>query len=454
MAKAKTPTPDMSELGATGLSRYSGYIFEEQLRELRGILWAKKVREMVDNDSTIGAILYAIEMLARQTSWEVVEFDESNEAKADAEFFKGAMFDDMSHTWSDTLSEIISFLPFGWSYMEEVYKRRGGDSNDPTTKSRFNDNKIGWRKWSIRAQETLSHWDFDESGGIQAMRQIAAPDYKERIIPIQKAQLYRTSVRKGNPEGRSILRNAYKDYYFKTNIGRIEAIGIERDLAGLPIALVPPEYLSSSATATQQAVLAEIKKVVTNIRRDEQEGVIFPMAYNTAGKLMFELKLLSSGGQRQFDTDKIYQRYNTGMAVSILADFMFLGHEGTGSYALSLDKTSLFSASLSAFLDSICDVINRYSIPRLAKFNGMQTEKLPKLQHGDVESVDLQELGEFISKLGGAGFDLAGIDGLLPALLERAKLPVPEEEEETEEPKQDVANRAKESEETEGEEDG
>jgi hypothetical protein len=461
MAKGNknTPTPDMAELGATGLQRQSGYVFEEQLRELKGQLWTRKVREMVDNDSTVGAILYAIEMLARQTNWEVVGFDESNEAKADAEFFQTAMFDDMSHTWSDMLGEMLTMLPFGWCYMEEVYKRREGDTNDPSTRSRYKDNKIGWRKWSIRAQETLTKWDFDESGGVQAMRQRTAPDYVERVIPIQKAQLHRTTSRKGNPEGRSILRNAYKDYYFKSTIGRIEAIGIERDLAGLPVALVPPELFSSNATGEQQAILAEIKKIVTNIRRDEQEGLVFPLKYDGAGKPMYEFKLLSSGGSRQFDTDKIYQRYNTGMAVSILADFLFLGHEGTGSYALSMDKTQIFSTALSGFLDSICDVVNRYSIPRLARFNGMQTEKLPKLQHGKVEAVDLKQLGDFIKSVSGAGFDLPAVDGLLSNLLERAGLPVPEDEEEMdrkdngEDEETDAENRNKESDEAE-EEDG
>jgi hypothetical protein len=432
MAKGKnttTTTPDMQELGATGLQRQSGYIFEEQLRELRGQVWVKKVREMVDNDSTVGAILYAIEMLARQASWQVVGFDDSNEAKSDAEFFQTAMFDDMSHTWSDMLAEMLTMLPFGWCYMEEVYKKRGGDTNDPSTRSRYNDNKTGWRKWSIRAQETLTKWDFDESGGIQGMYQNPSPDYRERYIPITKAQLHRTTSRKGNPEGRSILRSAYKDYYFKSTIGRIEAIGIERDLAGLPVALVPPELFSSNATSEQQAILAEIKKIVTNIRRDEQEGLVFPLKYDGSGKALYEFKLLSSGGSRQFDTDKIYQRYNTGMAVSILADFLFLGHEGTGSYALSMDKTQIFSTALSGFLDSICDVINRYSIPRLARFNGMQTDRLPKLQHGKVEAVDLKQLGDFIKSVAGAGFDLPAVDGLLSNLLERAGLPVPEDEE-------------------------
>ena len=54
-------------------------------------------------------------------------------------------------------------------------------------------------------------------------------------IPMSKALLFRTKSRKNNPEGRSILRNAYRSWYFKRRIQEIEGIGIERDLAGLPV---------------------------------------------------------------------------------------------------------------------------------------------------------------------------------------------------------------------------
>jgi hypothetical protein len=46
----------------------------------------------------------------------------------------------------------------------------------------------------------------DEAGGMQAMRRPAAPDYKVREIPIERALLFRAESEKSNPEGRSILR--------------------------------------------------------------------------------------------------------------------------------------------------------------------------------------------------------------------------------------------------------
>jgi hypothetical protein len=51
--------------------------------------------------------------------------------------------------------------------------------------------------------------------------------------------LFRTKSRKGSPEGKSILRNAYRSWYFKRRIQEIEGIGIERDLAGFPTLTAP-----------------------------------------------------------------------------------------------------------------------------------------------------------------------------------------------------------------------
>ena len=81
-----------------------------------------------------------------------------------------------------------------------------------------------------------------------------------------------TRNRKNNPEGKSILRNAYTSWYYKTNIQRIEAIGVERDLAGLPVFEAPADYFSSAATSDQQSTLNTLKSIASSIRRDESEG--------------------------------------------------------------------------------------------------------------------------------------------------------------------------------------
>ncbi len=56
---ADKPTPDLTELGSTGLRRSGGTVYEEFLVNLRGIRGAKTYREMADNDPTACVAVYS-----------------------------------------------------------------------------------------------------------------------------------------------------------------------------------------------------------------------------------------------------------------------------------------------------------------------------------------------------------------------------------------------------------
>ena len=389
---------DFRELGVTGLSRDGGVVRDEYLRELQGDRWLAVVREM-GNDPIVGAILFAVEMLLRRVQVSVQPADESAAAQELAQFVEECI-GDMSTDWADTLAEILTMLPYGWAYMEIVYKQRGGGVDAPEKRSKYTDGRIGWRKWSIRGQETRERWEFDDSGGVQGMWQ--RNDTGTVLVPIEKALLFRTTQRKSNPEGRSVLRSAYRAWYFKRNIENIEGIGIERDLAGLPVAKVPPGVLAAE-TDGERAQLAAIKEIVTNIRRDEQEGVLWPLVRDDNGNELYTLELLSTGGERQFDTGAIIQRYEQRIAMSVLADFILLGHEAVGSYALSATKASMFKSALQAWLTSIAGVINAHAIPRLLRLNGMDLTLAPVFGFGAVGDVDIETVITFVKEMGAAG---------------------------------------------------
>jgi len=236
--------------------------------------------------------------------------------------------------------------------------------------------------------------------------------------------LFRTSTKYNNPRGRSVLRNAFIPWYYKTKIQEIEAIGIERDLAGMPVAMVPPQLLSDNATAAETAALDAIKQLVRNIKRDEQEGIVFPLAYDPdTGNLAYDLKLLSTGGRRQFDTNAIIQRYDQRIAMSLLADFVLLGHTATGTQALSVSKIQLFLDSLEAWLSGIAEVFNSHALPRLMRINGFDVSKTPSINFQAPDNVDLNALGTFINQLAGAGAPLFPDENLENYLMETAGLP-------------------------------
>ena len=67
MAKRRGPKPaNFSELGTTGLKVSGGIIQEEFIPELKGLKAVKVYRQLRDTDPTVGAIMFAIEMMMRQ----------------------------------------------------------------------------------------------------------------------------------------------------------------------------------------------------------------------------------------------------------------------------------------------------------------------------------------------------------------------------------------------------
>lgn len=413
------------EIGVTGLKRTSGIIQEEYLRDLAGQNGVRIFKEMRDNDAIIGGIIFAITMFLRKVEWRVEPFSDDKADQEAADFVRDCM-DDMSQAWPDFIDEVLTMLVFGWSYFEIVYKKRNGlDVKEGSSK--YTDGKIGWRKFAIRSQDTLHKWQFDDDGGIQAMIQQAPPEYDIVPIPIEKALLFRTSVHKNNPEGRSILRNAYRSWFYKKRVEETEGVGIERDLAGLPMVEVPAEYLSKAATADMKATVAAFRDLVRNVRRDEQEGIIFPVAFDEDGNKMFEFKLMAAGGSRTFDTSAVIERYDKRIAMVVLADFILLGQDAVGSYALSVSKTGMFQAALEAWMDSIASVLNTHAVPRLFKLNGMNTERLPQIEHDNVQAPTLEELGAFLSSLTGSGAGVFPDTELENVLRRRAGLPEKED---------------------------
>lgn len=393
-------------VGSSGLIQFSGRINEEFLKDLDNEKGRRVFREMADNDPVVGAVLYSVDMLMRQVEWRIDPAEETADAYEVAEFVESCMTD-MSFSWNDTLSSILSFLTYGWSYCELVYKVRGGlDTDDPKRRSEYDDGKIAWRQIALRPQDSLFRWEFDEDGGIAGMWQTAPPDWVPVFIPIQKALLFRTRSFKNNPEGRSVLRNAYRSWFMKKRIEEIEAIGIERDLAGLPIAWVPPTMLSDTATPEERAALGAIKDIVSSIKRDEQEGIVFPLAFDERGNRRYDLTLLSTGGRRQFETDAIVSRYDQRIAMTVLADFILLGHENVGSFALGSAKVDMFSVALGAWLDEIASVLNRYALPRLMELNNIDQQLQPVLSHEDVKRVDLADVAAYVQALTGSGMPL------------------------------------------------
>ena len=227
------------------------------------------------------------------------------------------------------------------------------------------------------------------------------------------------------PTCNSIFRNAVSDYFYYKRICEIEAIGIERDMTGMIVMEVPIKLLRADAPAADKALLADLQKMCGELKRDEREYAIVPSKLNPDGSPTgYDLKLLSSGGRRQIDTDVIKRSYKVNMLQSVLAQFLELGMASTGSFALASTQTDLFAVALGSFLDSIAATFNRDAIGKLMQYNQVDAALWPELVHGDLESPALAEMGAYVQALAGSG-QLPQDEAIQRKLLEIAKLPMP-----------------------------
>lgn len=391
------------ELGVAGTPRFGGSVINDELRELQGQAGRKRYREMALNDPVISAVLFAVGHALKQPEHRIKPASDKSPDKEAAEFIEQCL-SDMSFTWLDTKTFIVApTLEQGFSLLELVYKKRLGPNPPKYTQnpasSKYNDGRVGWRKWGPRPAEALvpgSEWIFDEYGGIQGINQWDVyGGGKPRSIPIAKLLHFRTTVHPANtPEPPPIHRPAYVPYTYTNNFQEIEGIGIERDLQGLPVM-----YLGSDAGSLYETA----KNVVTNVRIDEQMGLVIPYAKMGEGAAEgrgVRFELVSSGNSRSHDIGKVIERYDKRKALIVLAQFIMLGMEQVGSYALSQTQGDLFILAGSAWLKGIADIINRYAIPRLMGLNSFPgITGMPELVFNPMGIPNLIEIADYVNKL-------------------------------------------------------
>ena len=430
MVKKLSETEAKKILGVAGDNTSNGQIrADEFLPELRGKKAIRKYREMRDNDSTIGAVMYATEQVLRDVDLKVMPANDSTEAKEEAEFVESVL-DDMDHTLDDHIAESLSNLSYGFAWFEVIYKRRNGPTERSDKKrSKYTDGRMGVRKIAIRAPWTISRFDVDQqTGDVKGIYQDGSGYNNSNYIPTRKSLYYRTTTINGDPAGRSILRNAYTSYEYVNNLQSIEAIAVERELAGIPVARIPAEYLSGDATAAQSGFVNNLQSILRDVKFNEQGYIILPSdtypdkdGAPTNQKLV-DVELMSSSGSRNIDIDPIVRRYQHDIARSVLSEFLMLGGGNTGSYALSKSKTDLFLRALESYIQAIVDVLNKQLVERLWELNGLNYDMMPTIVAGDVAPHDLREIAAFLRNLNGADINVSDHPEVIQDLMDIAEL--------------------------------
>lgn len=405
-------------VGASGVVHSGGLILNDDYDRA----WQDGIRDRTIirmlNDPIIGAAMSGIEMLIRRVTWAVEPANDTNEALNIADFVKSCL-EDMNGAWpGTTMSQILTYIGWGWSVLETVYKVREGRMGK--VPSRFNDGKIGWAAWNLIPQWTRYGWAFNAAGYAEMLIQVDPQTAKYIPISLQRCIHFHMSGRSNSPEGWTPLRQAYDPWYRKMRIQQIEGVGIERDLAGLPHYMLPAEDIEKETPAFLRA-----RKIVTGIRQDSQAGLVTASDRDEdSGQLLHEFKLLSTGGARSIETDPIVRRYANEVAMTFLAGVMRAGQDSHGSHALAETQGGLLEQSIGAHLDSIQADINTQALPDLMEFNTISEKLTPVIKHSGIASRDLEALARYVATMQKAGL-LITTPELTGFLHQVAGLPVP-----------------------------
>lgn len=401
----------MGEIGYAGLNIFDGISRDELKRELTFPTSVKTFKQM-SYHSAVNAALTLFDNLIAKVQWKVNPPENATEEEKRKAEIIHQMMHDMDGTFSEFISDSLSCNIYGFAVHEKVFRRRLKSKG-----SLYDDGLIGWKKLPLRSQESIEKFIFSADGNeILGVKQdlSALHDYYNRftkrqdyqvVLPKAKILLFRAGKHRGDPYGKSPLRDAYLAWRYLTALEEIEANGVSRDLAGVPLLKIPPQYMSADASPEMKAIYEYYKNILRNIQSNTQSGLILPQAIDPDSKQpLFTFELLSSDGKKNFDTTKVKEYYKNLILTSLFADVLTLGQGNTGSFALAQVKNSLSGFAAERMLKTIVDVLNQDLVKQTYELNGWDASRRAVIDYDNLETESLDEIGKYFQRLAAVGF--------------------------------------------------
>jgi phage gp29-like protein len=363
---------DLSEIGKTGTSINSGVITGEDYNaKVSGESGLKVYDEMRRSDATVNASLDALKKPIKNAKYFV---DPASEEQADidvAEFINDCLFHIVD--WKQALGEILTYLDFGFDVHEAVYEAREINGT-----LRIALVKLGYRK-----QTTIKKWVLDD-GNAGVQQQI---DGNYLSIPMERVVRFTHKQEGDNFEGISVLRTSYQNWYIKSRLYKIDAVGHERHSLGVLDITTPKGALDKDKKS--------IRRAARNMRANEQSYIEHPDGYVVA---FLDMK---AGSMK--NTEPSIMHHDRQIMKNVHAQFLELGaNSGSGSKAVSVDHSKLLQLSLQEIAEYIVHVLQHTVVRTLVDLNFTGRE-YPTLRVSKIDDDDVALLSEAITKFVTAG---------------------------------------------------
>lgn len=438
--RKQTPPPsNRPPRSAAGRAHNNGFLQLEELNsELQGVLGLELFDIMYRTDGDIRQVIAMSCNPIIAGTWTVVPCggkDADKDAVEQAEFVQWALFEAMEPGLKAHLAEMLPALArWGFCIYEETWQAAQKDGKAYLVP----------RKLDLRLPRTIVRWFQDRYGNLTSVVQqlpiplndLVARGYSadpgrvrkasngetlqpgEVELPANNIIYYRLGGEGDNWEGVSLLRPAYKHWFLKDAIERIDAIAQEREAVGIPICYPP-----MGATPRQ---LEEMELVLAAMRTNDQGYIIAPGpkagqgAADGQGWLIEVIGYDRTGSGR--DPQPSLEYHTAKIAAAFIAEFIRLGHGGgSGSRAVGQVQVDPFMVSIEA-MANIVEAALQPLVDKIIAYNFPNAKHSPRLKMSLVDSTSLSQLADYVLKLAQVGAMLPD-QQLEDFLRERADLP-------------------------------
>ena len=335
--------------------------------DLRGLEAVRVWDEMSRTDDQVGSALRALRTPVTSAGWaltntddvdpDVVEFVRSNiglpkpgEARGRREH-EGIVF-------SEHLAQAFKSAIYGHAVFEQVYAYNEQDGY------------LHLRKLAPRDQTTIEEIEVGEDGGLKAVRQ-AAPALsaarggipQARRIPVESLVFYCVGRDGADWYGTSVLRQAYRPWFFKDRLERIGVQIVERNGMGVPV-----------ATVGNGVDHDMVDQALANFRAGASAFAKFPEGV--------DFKLVGVSGSTVDPLPQI-KHYSQQISKALAQGFQDLGHD-TGARSLGETFLKVALRASQEIADLIADTFTEHVIRDLVELNFGEGTPYPVLSPGDI----------------------------------------------------------------------
>jgi len=252
----------------------------------------------------------------------------------------------------------------------------------------------------------------DKNGDYDGFSQSTTDLINKNKIPPIYTFWYTHQKMDGNHYGKSMLRPAYKPWFYSELIHTFANRYYERFGEPVVKGSAPNETIEDS-TGTKKNAVEVIQSMIEDLK--SHATLTIPREYDENGNLMFDVEYLESQ-MRGADFNSYLNRLDMEKARAIFVPDLLFGTGRVGSYELGKEHKATFMNGLMGIVDDVAQYIQKYYVEDLIQLNfGAKTE-VPKFTYMPLTQVSQDALLKVVGEVIKVNPDIIDIENLAPTL--------------------------------------